>query len=138
MFPCQTYRILAVDDVLDNLFILETVLTAEGYDVEIADCGKAALAKVKADPPDLVLLDVMMPDISGYEVAHQIRQDLDVPQIPILMLTAHDEAIARQGLSSGANAFIRKPIDFDELLDCVKVFLPQAENQPMSLSGLRN
>lgn len=119
--PC--YRILVVDDLMDNLFLLQTVLEAEGYNVELADNGQAALTKVQTSPPDLILLDVMMPDMNGYEVTQQIRQNPEVPYIPILLVTAYDEPKAVEGLNSGANDFIRKPIDFDELLARVKAFL---------------
>lgn len=108
---------------MDNLFLLQTVLEAEGYNVELADNGQAALTKVQTSPPDLILLDVMMPDMNGYEVTQQIRQNPEVPYIPILLVTAYDEPKAVEGLNSGANDFIRKPIDFDELLARVKAFL---------------
>lgn len=119
--PC--HRILVVDDLMDNLFLLQTVLEAEGYEVELADNGQAALTKVESSPPDLILLDIMMPDMSGYEVTQKIRQNPEVPYIPILLVTAHEEAKVVEGLNSGANDFIRKPIDFDELLARVRAFL---------------
>lgn len=119
--PC--HRILVVDDLIDNLLLLQTVLEAEGYDVELVDNGQAALAKVQSSPPDLILLDIMMPDMNGYEVTQRIRQNPLVPYIPILLVTAHEEPKVVEGLNSGANDFIRKPIDFDELLARVKAFL---------------
>jgi DNA-binding response OmpR family regulator len=118
----QNYRILVVDDLQDNLFLLQTVLEAEGYDVDTASDGVTAIAKVKNSPPDLMLLDVMMPDMSGFEVAQQIRQHKDLPFIPILLVTAHDESSRVEGLNAGANDFIRKPIEFDELLARVRAF----------------
>lgn len=117
------YRILVVDDLFDNLVLLQTVLEAEGYQVELAENGQSALAKVEASPPDLILLDVMMPGMNGYEVTQQIRQNSELPYIPILLVTAHSEPKAVQGLTAGANDFIRKPIDFDELLARVGAFL---------------
>lgn len=116
-------RILVVDDLADNLFLLQTLLEAEGYCVETADSGAIALTKIESTPPDLVLLDVMMPDMNGYEVTRQIRQNAQLPFIPILLLTAHDQASATQGLNLGANDFIRKPINLDELLARIKAFL---------------
>ena len=68
MFPSQIYRILVVDDVADNLFLLQTLLEVEGYKVDTANNGTQALAQIAAAPPDLVRLDVMMPDINGYVV----------------------------------------------------------------------
>jgi CheY-like chemotaxis protein len=121
--PAPNYRILIVDDLVDNLFLMQTVLEAEGYEVEVADNGCLAVAMVEAAPPDLILLDVMMPGMSGYEVTQQIRQMQGIPYIPILLVTAYAEPKAVEGLNLGANDFIRKPIDFDELVARVRAFL---------------
>jgi DNA-binding response OmpR family regulator len=118
----QNHKILVVDDLQDNLFLLQTVLEAEGYDVDTASDGLTAIAKVKISPPDLMLLDVMMPDMSGFEVAQRIREHPGLPFIPILLVTAHDETSRIEGLNAGADDFIRKPIEFDELLARVKAF----------------
>lgn len=126
--PVSNHRILIVDDLMDNLFLLQTVLEAEGYEVEVADSGRLAVSKVESGPPDLILLDVMMPDMDGYEVTRQIRQNQQLPYIPILLVTAHEEPKAAEGLSVGANDFIRKPIDFDELLARVQAFLQLRDN----------
>jgi CheY-like chemotaxis protein len=122
------FRILVVDDLTDNLFLLQTVLEAEGYEVDTADNGSSALAKVEASPPDLILMDVMMPDMNGYEVTQQIRQNQKVPFIPILLVTAHEDANDIQGLALGANDFIRKPIEFDKLLTRIAAFLHFRQN----------
>ncbi len=119
----QVMNILVVDDLLDNLFLLQTLLESEGYQVSTADAGQAALDQIRTAPPDLVLLDVMMPQLDGYEVTRQIRQVLQLPDLPILLITAHDEANAAQGLALGANEFVRKPINFDELLQRVQSLL---------------
>lgn len=121
-------RILVVDDVADNLFLLQAILEIEGYDVEIADKGSVALAKIEASPPDLVLLDLMMPEMNGYEVTHRIRQNAKVPPIPIVLVTACEEASVTKGLELGANDFIRKPINFDDLTATVKAFLGLKHN----------
>lgn len=71
----SAFYILVVDDLSDNLFLLQTSLEAEGYNVDTADNGSSALEKVEASPPDLILMDVMMPDMNGYEVTQQIRQN---------------------------------------------------------------
>jgi DNA-binding response OmpR family regulator len=120
---CMNARILVVDDLADNLFLLQTLLEAEGYAVETADSGTIALTKIESTPPDLVLLDVMMPGMNGFEVTQKIRQNEELPFIPILLLTAYDQTSAAQGLNLGANDFIRKPINLDELLARVKAFL---------------
>ncbi|HEY9655979.1 MAG TPA: response regulator [Crinalium sp.] len=119
----QVYRLLAVDDVPDNLFLLQTILEMEGFVVDVATSGSTALRKIKAAPPDLILLDVMMPGMNGYEVTQQIRQDDSLPSIPILLISANDEVSALRGIELGANDFIRKPIDFNELLNRVRTYL---------------
>jgi CheY-like chemotaxis protein len=113
-------RILVVDDIEDNVSLLQVILTEEGYEVDTATDGKTALAKIEASPPDLVLLDAMMPKMDGYEVTRRIRQNNKLPFIPILLITAYIEADVPKGLELGANDFIRKPIDYDELLARVK------------------
>lgn len=117
-------RILVVDDIPDNCFLLQVILEAEGYQVEVADSGRAALEKIEADPPNLVLLDVMMPDMSGFEVTRKIRQNRHLPFIPILLITAHDQPKAEEGFDVGADGFLRKPIEPDELLKRVHLILP--------------
>lgn len=119
----QPYRILAVDDLPDNLFLLQTVLEAEGFSVDTATCGDAAINKIKSSRPDLVLLDLMMPGMSGYEVTQQIRQSDELASIPILLITAHEGITTTQICTLGADGLICKPIDFDELLSKVKAFL---------------
>lgn len=121
--PKQTYRILAVDDIADNLFLLQTALELEGFAVDVATSGTLALSKIKTAPPDLLLLDVMMPDMNGYEVTQQIRQDEQLPMIPILLITAASEIKAVENLALGVNDVIHKPIDLDQLVAKVRRFL---------------
>jgi CheY-like chemotaxis protein len=116
VFPSQIYRILVVDDVADNLFLLQTLLEVEGYKVDTANNGTQALAQIAAAPPDLVLLDVMMPDINGYVVAQRLRQNKQLPFIPIVLVTAQDKPSASEELDSGDLDRIYKPFDVDELL----------------------
>ncbi|MBW4690575.1 MAG: response regulator [Lyngbya sp. HA4199-MV5] len=113
--------ILVVDDMADNCFLLKTILEAEGYTVEVANNGKAALAKAEALPPTLMLLDVMMPDMNGYEVTQRIRQSIQLANLPIVLITAHDQESAMRGKAAGATGFIRKPFDFDELIRQVRI-----------------
>ncbi|MDX2240355.1 MAG: response regulator [Leptolyngbyaceae cyanobacterium bins.302] len=128
MWTPPTFHILIVDDLGDNLFLLQTVLEAEGYEVDTADNGASALEKVQTSPPDLILMDVMMPDMNGYEVTQRIRQNPSIPFIPILLVTAHEDANDIQGLALGANDFIRKPIEFDKLLTRIAAFLQFSQN----------
>lgn len=117
------HRILIVDDVADNLFLLQTVLECEGYTVETALNGKIALDKIERTDPDLVLLDIMMPELNGYEVTRQVRQSERFASLPIVLLTAHDEYSQRPYKDIGANDLIRKPVDFDELLSKVAKYM---------------
>ncbi|MBD2741745.1 response regulator [Coleofasciculus sp. FACHB-1120] len=119
----QAKRILLVDDLEDNVSLLEAILAEEGYEIDSARNGKSALAKIEASPPDLVLMDAMMPGMDGYEVTRRIRENPQLPFIPILMITASESASIPQGLELGANDFIRKPIDFEELMARVKASL---------------
>jgi CheY-like chemotaxis protein len=112
----QAKRILVVDDIEDNVSLLEAILTEEGYEVHTAKNGKSALAQIEASPPDLVLLDAMMPGMDGYEITRRIRQNKKLPFIPILLISAYVEADIPKGLDLGANDFIRKPINYEELM----------------------
>ncbi len=117
-------RILAVDDTIDNLILVQTILESEGYEIDLVSDGIAALEKVEQSPPDLILLDVMMPGIDGYEVTRRIRKNLDNKSyIPILLITAFHESSVVEGLDAGADDFIRKPFDTDELLARVRSLL---------------
>ena len=116
-------RILVVDDSPDNSFLIQTILQDADYQVDVADSGLVALAKLEQSPPDLVLLDVMMPGMDGYEVTRRIRQNTKLPFIPILLITAYDQLSVAQGLDMGADDFIRKPVEFDELLARVRSLL---------------
>ncbi|WP_033365550.1 response regulator transcription factor [Mastigocladopsis repens] len=123
MLHPQNYRILVVDDNPDILFLLETVLTGEGYAVEVASNGRSALAKIATSRPDLVLLDVMMPGMDGYEVTQQLRQHPQLPAIPIILLTAYAEVDMVKGLDIGGDIFLRKPLDEAVLLARIRALL---------------
>src|SRR4028118_2320596 len=109
-------RILVVDDAPDNVLLVQTILEEEGYEISTAENGFSALSQIDKSAPDLVLLDVMMPGMDGYEVTKRIRQNKELPFIPILLITAHDSASVVQGLDMGADDFIRKPVAMAELL----------------------
>ncbi|BAZ21299.1 response regulator receiver sensor signal transduction histidine kinase [Kalymmatonema gypsitolerans NIES-4073] len=116
MQSSERRRILVVDDFALNVSLLQTALEAEGFDVDTATNGNLALAKIEASPPDLVLLDVMMPGMNGYELTRCIRQNDKLPFIPILLVTGCEEASVIKELDIGSNDFIRKPINLDRLL----------------------
>jgi diguanylate cyclase (GGDEF)-like protein len=109
-------RILIVDDHEDNVELLKARLESWGYLTDCAGDGQEALRKVEESPPDLMLLDVMMPKIDGIEVARRIKANPALPFIPIIMQTALDATENKvEGLEAGADDYITKPIDFAEL-----------------------
>ncbi len=117
----MTALILVVDDIPANVKLLEAKLTGEYYDVITAEDGYQALEQVKQHKPDLVLLDVMMPGINGFDVCKQIKQDIEISHIPVVMVTALSEISDRvKGLEAGADDFITKPINDTALFARVK------------------
>ncbi|HEX9248968.1 MAG TPA: response regulator, partial [Gemmatimonadaceae bacterium] len=110
-------RILLVDDKLQNRELLEIMLRPEGFVLLTAASGEEALVMVAEAPPDLILLDVMMPGMNGYEVVGKIKRDPVTKNIAIIMLTALDDRDARMlGLNAGAEDFLSKPVDRSELV----------------------
>ena len=130
-----TKRILVVDDAVDNLFLLQTVLEVEGYQVEIADSGKAALAKIELQPPDLLLQDVMMPGMNGIEVVQHIRQNMNLPFIPVILVTGCDRPCESEELD--IEDFIAKPIDFGKLLLRVGTILAMPNLEAKAIANPR-
>ena len=89
--PSKIDHILVVDDSPDNLFLVQTILEEEGYEITLAEDGRSALAQIEQSPPDLVLLDVMMPEMDGFEVTKRIRENPKLPFMPILLITASNQ-----------------------------------------------
>lgn len=117
-------RVLVVDDEERNRRLLAAMLEAEGYVPQEASGGAQALALVRQDPPDLVLLDIMMPGMDGYEVARALKADAATKAIPVVMVTALDDRASRlRGLEAGAEEFVTKPVDRWELRVRVKNLL---------------
>lgn len=113
-------RILIVDDERSNRELLEVMLSQEGFRLLMAASGEEALAMVAQDPPDLILLDIMMPGLDGYEVAATIKANLATRSIPVIMVTALDDRNARmRGTRAGADDFFTKPVDRFEL--CIRM-----------------
>ncbi len=117
-------RILVVDDVLPNVRLLEAKLTSEYYDVITATNGLEAIEKARVERPDLILLDVMMPGMDGFEVCKKLKENPDVAHIPVVMVTALTDAQDKvRGLEAGADDFLSKPIDDTALMARVRSLL---------------
>jgi DNA-binding response OmpR family regulator len=109
-------RVLIVDDQEDICQMLSLVLAPDGYETETAVSGRRALEAVREHQPDLILLDVSMPDMDGYEVVSKLKSDPKTASIPIIMVSALAGRGARMiGLDSGAEDFLSKPVDTAEL-----------------------
>ena len=108
----MTARVLVVDDILSNVKLLEAKLTAEYFEVVTAFNGLEALARIEEHEPDIVLLDVMMPGMDGFEVARRIKSNPKTAHVPVVMVTALDQPSDRvAGLDAGADDFLTKPVD---------------------------
>ncbi len=115
--------ILVVDDLAQNIRLLEAVLGPRGYVVASATSGSEALAYVRANPVDLVLLDIVMPGMDGYEVCRQLRGDPATEYLPVVMITASGEQEKVAAIDAGADDFVAKPFDQAELLARVRSLL---------------
>ncbi len=117
-------KILIVDDTVHNVKMLADLLAAKGYAIVTAASGQEGLEKVEAEQPDLVLLDVMMPGMDGYEVCRRIRANPEYGILPVVMVTALDPARERiKGLDAGADDFLTKPVNMAELIARVRSLL---------------
>lgn len=140
------YKILVVDDVQSNVLLLKALLGREGFNIVCAMNGTEALEKVRDESPDLILLDVMMPDMDGFEVAARLKVEPSQADLPIIFLTAlNDSGSVVKGFQLGANDFISKPFRREEMLIRVKhqlslvearrVILRQTEELRKTIAG---
>ncbi|NEP12435.1 MAG: response regulator [Symploca sp. SIO2C1] len=113
--------ILIVDDTISNLEILTTVLTDQGYQVQSATNGNIALQVIQNKQPDLILLDIMMPEMSGYEVCQRLKEDPQTTHIPVIFISAlHELVDLQKAFDVGGADFITKPFLIEELLVKIK------------------
>ena len=139
----MTARILVVDDHLPNIKLLEARLTAEYYDVLTATNGPDALAICAQGQCDIILLDVMMPGMDGFEVCRRLKSDIHTAHLPVILVTALDQPSDRvRGLEAGADDFLTKPVDEIALVARVrslarlKVVLDDARNRALTSAAL--
>jgi len=122
-------KVLVVDDEPDFVAVTKTNLEMEGYDVAVAYNGVEAIEKVKANPPDAIVLDVMMPEKDGYQVCAELKQDPAFEDIPILLLTAVTDHVSStryshcQGINMKADQYLAKPASAQKIIQCLKELL---------------
>jgi len=122
--------ILVVDDTLNNLRVLSNILRDEGYEIRVAKDGPTALSSVQAAHPDLILLDIMMPGMDGYEVCENLKADSDTQEIPIIFISALDRVLDKvKAFSAGAVDYIEKPFQEGEVIARVKTQISLREMQ---------
>ncbi len=130
-------KILVVDDEEKNLRLMEALLIPLGYEVILAQDGEEALEKVRRIPPDVILLDIMMPRMDGFEVARRLKEEEDTSIIPIVMVTALREVDDRvKALEAGADDFLTKPVDKTELKARVQSLLKVKDKEGEACSVL--
>lgn len=116
-------RLLVIDDTPQNGRLLEAMLTPHGYTVALALSGEEGLAKLHSEPPDLVLLDILMPDMTGYDVCRRIREEPATQLLPVVMLTSSGDQDKVNAIEAGADDFISRPFNPQELLSRVRSLL---------------
>lgn len=127
----MSQHILIVDDEPSIVISLQFLMTREGYEVAVAGDGEAALRAIEARPPDLVILDVMMPKLNGFDVCRRIRADPRWRAVRVLMLTAKGREVERaRGLELGADAYVTKPFSTRDLVAEIRRLLQPREVGP--------
>ena len=122
----MTARILVVEDEDNIATALEFLILREGYGHDRVASGAEALPRIRDTHPNLVLLDVMLPEVSGYDICEGIRTDPALRDVKVLMMTARGSAVERRkGLDRGADGFIAKPFELQDLRDAVRRLLPR-------------
>ena len=110
-------KILVIDDDFPVGYLIKINLEAEGYETVLALSGEEGLEKAKTSPPDLITLDVLMPEMDGFKVLEALKRDEVLNSIPVIMISVVNGIRKKRGLKMGAADYLLKPIDFDNLLD---------------------
>jgi DNA-binding response OmpR family regulator len=129
----QAKRILCIDDEKEILDLIRLILTRKGYEVIGAIGGEEGLAKARSQKPDLILLDLMMPDMDGWEVFHRIRSDTNLAEVPVIVVTARAQSIDRVlGLHvARVNDYVSKPFTPQDLVESVERVLAKRPTGPL-------
>jgi len=127
-------KVLIVDDDADVLELLRLTLKEAGFSVATANNGNVALARARQLIPDLILLDVVLPELDGFSVCEVLRRDPATAKVPIILLTGLSSELNRfAGLDCGADDYLAKPVDLPQLLSRVQILLRSKANQPYPL-----
>ncbi len=117
-------RVLYIEDNTDNMTLVKRVLEIEGYEVISAETGKEGLSKAFSNNPDIIITDINLPDIDGYEITDKLKRDQETSHIPIVAMTANVMKKDRESVfQAGCDGYISKPIDIDELPGQIENFL---------------
>src|SRR2546430_5546090 len=127
----MTYRLLLIEDSPTQLLTIKRMLEAEGYDVVAAKIGSEGLARAYNEGPDLIISDVVMSGINGYQLCRLVKHDPDLASTPVILLTKLDGSIDRfWGMKSGADRYIPKEAGFPSLIKAVKEILGESASRP--------
>ena len=123
-------KVLLVEDEKNIILGVRTCLEAVGYKVHVVEDGEAAMQFVRTEKPDLILLDLLLPKVDGFEVCHTLKNDDDTKDIPVVVLTAKAaEEDRKKAMDQGADAYMTKPFRPQELWDEIKRFLPEGKEE---------
>jgi twitching motility two-component system response regulator PilH len=118
------HTVLIVDDSPTEIHVLKGILTKQGYSILVAENGEAGVEEARASKPDLILMDVVMPGLNGFQATRQLNRDPDTSDIPVILVTTKDQETDRAwGLRQGAREYVVKPVNADELVAKIKALL---------------
>lgn len=125
-------KILYIDDSFDMRLIISTVFSSPKWEITCAEDGLVGLRTAKRMQPDLIICDINMPELDGYEVLKALRADTNMANIPFIFLSSESEPESRElAMALGADRFLRKPVDFDELLEVMEILTSARIGEPL-------